>query len=183
MKSSNFLVTMADIQLIPATRDHYPLIQNMARFYVYDMARHCGRNDADWALPQNGLYECFDLKHYFEDPTRRAYLVTVNTEHAGFVLLNQVTHNPEANWNMGEFFILSRFQGQGVGQQIAAQIFSEHPGLWEVSVIPENTPALFFWQKTIARFTDGQYSEKMEKVTFDTNNPQRIIFSFETRKT
>lgn len=50
--------------LVEATLKDYPLIQNMARFYVYDLSRDCGFISKDWALSTDGLYECFDLKHY-----------------------------------------------------------------------------------------------------------------------
>ena len=42
------------------------------------------------------------------------------------------------DWNMGEFFVLAKFQGQGVGSQVAKQIVKEHPGKWSVAVMPEN---------------------------------------------
>jgi len=31
-------------------------------------------------------------------------------------------------------------------------------GLWEITVIPENTTALAFWRKSVSDFTNGQYS-------------------------
>ena len=40
--------------LIPALQIHRQIIQNMARFYVYDMSRHCGE-ERGWELPENGL--------------------------------------------------------------------------------------------------------------------------------
>lgn len=45
-----------------ATLDDYPTIQNIARFYVYELSRDCGFISDDWALPSDGLYESFDLK-------------------------------------------------------------------------------------------------------------------------
>ncbi|HXF90771.1 MAG TPA: hypothetical protein VNJ29_02445 [Candidatus Nitrosotenuis sp.] len=50
------------IQLIHATLDDYPTIQNMARFYVYDLSRECGFISEDWSLPSDGLYEVLILK-------------------------------------------------------------------------------------------------------------------------
>lgn len=171
---------MDNIQLTPATLSDYPLIQNMARFYLYDLSRYCGQNSEDWALPQDGLYESFDFKNYFEDPDRKAFLIRADHEVAGFALLNQATTNPNATWNIGEFFILARFQRHKIGQKIAHQLFRDHPALWEISVIPENTPAISFWGKVISSFTNGCYSEKIKEVSFDEVQPQRVIFSFNT---
>jgi predicted acetyltransferase/GNAT superfamily N-acetyltransferase len=170
---------IADLKILQATLKDYPVIQNMARFYVYDLSRECGFISEDWACPSDGLYECFDFKCYFEDPSRRAYLITVGHELAGFVLLNQEGTSPATNWNVGEFFILAKFQGKGVAQQVAHQIWSTHPGLWEVSVIPENVNALNFWRNAVSKFSHGDYLEKICRVTYDAHQPNRYILSFQ----
>src|SRR5690242_595087 len=97
------------ITLAEATLAEYPLIQNMARFYVYDLSRECGLTSQDWAIPANGLYESFDFKRYIEDTERKAFLVKVGVEWAGFVLVNKACTSQDSQWNMGEFFILARF--------------------------------------------------------------------------
>lgn len=168
---------LAQIQLI--TLDDHITLQNMARFYVYDMSRTCGLADDTWAIPSNGLYESFDFKDYIVDPSRQAYFVKVKSELAGFVLINKVTWDNESDWNMGEFFILARFQGQGIGQDIVKDIFTTHPGKWEITVIPENRPAYHFWLKVINKHIGDAYTQKSIAVEFDRVQPKRILFSFE----
>lgn len=168
------------LTLIKASLKDYPIIQNMARFYVYDLSRSCGFVSDDWSCPADGLYECNDLKSYFDDPTRIAYLIKIGEELAGFVLLNKVGTEPSIDWNMGEFFILAKFQTRGFGKLIAYEIWKLHPGQWEVSVIPENIPALSFWRKTIATFTETHYNEEIKTVDYDTQQKNRYIFSFNT---
>jgi predicted acetyltransferase len=102
-------------QLISATLADYPTVQNMARFYVYEMSRECGLQSIDWACPSDGLYESFDFKYYFTEPNREAYLVKVNEEIAGFVLIYQTDRHSNIQWHIGEFFILARFQQRGIG--------------------------------------------------------------------
>lgn len=169
------------ISIIKATMDDYQRIQNMARFYVYDLSRECGSISSDWAMPEDGLYESFDFKNYFIDPSRKAYLVKVYDEIAGFVLLNQATEDPANNWNMGEFFIIAKFQGQGIASCVAQKIWDMHPGAWEVSVIPENKSAFKFWAKTISEFTCGAFNKQIKEVTYDEHCPRRIIFEFDTQ--
>jgi predicted acetyltransferase len=168
------------ISIIEATMDDYPMIQNMARFYVYDISRSCGSISSDWALPKDGLYECFDFKNYFEEPSRKAYVVKVYDEIAGFVLLDQVTQDPPNTWNLGEFFIIAKFQAEGIGSRVAHEIWRMHPGTWEVSVIPENKPAFAFWEKTISAFTHGSFHRSIKEVTYDKQQPKRIVFAFST---
>lgn len=168
------------IQLIPATLADYPVIQNMAQFYTYDLSGECGWLSQDWALSSDGLYACFDLKNYFEDPSRRAYLIRVNNELAGFVLLNQITIDVRTNWNMGEFFILAKFQGKGVGNYVARALFDKHPGIWEVAMFPENHTALSFWRKTIANYMQGQYQCETKHIRPGQTQPYRVVFTFDT---
>jgi predicted acetyltransferase len=124
------------------------------------------------------MYDSFDPSSYFSDPTRKAYLVRVYDEIAGFVLLNQATENSENTWNMGEFFIIAKFQGQGVARHVAEIIWSIHPGKWEVSVIPTNKPALKFWETVISQCSSGVYNKHVKQVSYDEHCPRRILFEF-----
>ncbi|MBN8827165.1 MAG: GNAT family N-acetyltransferase [Sphingobacteriia bacterium] len=162
--------------LIPANLDSYELIQNMARFYVYDISRYCGFLPG-WELPTNGLYECFDLKNYLTDSDRYAFIIKINNEKAGFILLNKIGSTSEVDWNIGEFFILAKFQGLGIGKKIAFEIFNKFKGKWEVAVIPENKPALQFWRKIIFDYTNNNFSESRKTVEYPIPHPM-LIFSF-----
>ena len=141
------MVNANTIEILAATAADYPLIQNMARFYVYDLSRECGFISSEWTIPADGLYESFDFKHYMTDLNRCAYLVKVDDEIAGFVLLHQSATLSETKWHLGEFFILAKFQGKGIGRHVACQIWEIFGGAWEVSVIPENKPAYSFLEK------------------------------------
>ena len=173
---------MYELKIIPTIMSDYPVIQNMARFYVYDLSRYCGFISDDWQIPADGLYESFDFKEYFESVDREAFMLKVGNELAGFVLLNKSGVDPKTNWNMGEFFVLAKFQGKGLGGRAAAQMFQDHPGLWEVSVIPENQAALLFWRKTIREYTSHHYREEIKIIDYDQHQKKRIIFTFESKK-
>lgn len=167
-----------DITIALATLSDYPMIQNMARFYVYDLSRECGFISSDWAIPADGLYESFDFKDYFQDLDKQAFLIKVNEEIAGFALLNENGIIPDTEWNMGEFFILAKFQGKGIGAYVAQRIWNEHPGNWEVSVIPENKNAANFWRRIIQSYSKSTFYESIQTVDYDIDQPQRIVFTF-----
>lgn len=177
---SNF--SLKNITLIPATLADYPTIQNMARFYVYDRTAYMG-----WECPENGLFECIDFKHYLENPVEKAFLIKVANEIAGFVFLDKMTLLEPVNWNMGEFFVLAKFQGKGVASAVARQIFKKHPGKWSVAVMPENIRAVKFWRKMIAEVSQGDYTEifKTADELKSVENPDPYamnIFRFDTKK-
>jgi predicted acetyltransferase len=162
------------MELVPATRVDYPIIQNMGRFYEYEMSRYCGW---PWEGEDSGypsLCLVANFKKYFEEENRYPFLIKVDNELAGFVLINKVGTTKDIDWNMGEFFILAKFQGKGVGKAAAREAFAKFSGAWEVLVIPENTKALEFWRKAIPY----NFAEKIVDVDFDKYQPQRITLSF-----
>lgn len=146
-------------ELIPATIADYPVIQNMARFYVYEMSRYCGQAFEGWEFPSDGLYECSDFKKYFEKKNNHAFFIKIHEELAGFVLIDQLEIFPEVNWNMGQFFIVAKFQQSRIGANIAKQLFNRFPGEWSVGAIPQNTRAVAFWRKVISEYTQNNFHE------------------------
>lgn len=167
-------------KLIPASIDDYSTIQNMARFYVYDMSRYCG-NLLGWECPPNGLYECFDLKHHFEEKDNHPFFIKMGDELAGFVIINNQGTSDEVDWNMAQFFVLAKFQNRGVGSKVAHTLFLQFQGVWEVSAIPDNKSAEAFWEKTIlAHVGEGQCVSKAHKTIKEPEPHPMIVWRFET---
>jgi len=162
------------ITLCKATKDDKNTIQNLGRFYVYDMSRHCGYLPG-WETPPDGLFECVDLSSYCEDPGKHAFLVKVDKELAGFVLINKTGTTPDVDWNIGEFFIVSKFQGSGVGSYVAKQIFNQFPGIWETSQIPENTAAIDFWLKVVSEYSRGEFENNLKTILKPTPHPMIVL--------
>ncbi len=166
--------------VIAATIAHYPVIQNLARFYVYDRSGYMG-----WGCDETGMFECIDFKHYFESPDKKSYLIKVDEELAGFVLLDKVQLLDPIDWNMGEFFVIAKFQGKGIAQQVMADIFSLHPGKWSIAVMPENIKAVHFWKKVIMGVVGTEFTEVFKTAealkTMDNSDTHDMdIFSFDT---
>ena len=162
------------ITLSKATQEDKTTIQNLGRFYVYEMSRYCGFLPS-WEVPSNGLFACIDLSSYCEKPDRHAFLVKVDEELAGFVLINKVGSTPDVDWNIGEFFIVSKFQGKGVGCYAAEQVFNQFPGVWETSQIPENTAAIEFWNRVVSRYSHGQFEKTLKTVPEPKPHPMIIL--------
>jgi predicted acetyltransferase len=163
-----------EIQIIPATISDYPIVQNLARFYVYDRSGFMG-----WGCEEDGNFECIDFKHYFTQPDHKSFIIKVNDELAGFVLLDkkQIT-DQKVDWNMGEFFIIAKFQGAGVAAKAVRQIFAEHKGQWSVAVMLENVKALKFWHRIISQITNGHFSE-IKKLAQNEDEYAMIVCYFE----
>lgn len=160
---------MSHIHFEKATLADYPLLQNMVVFYEYEMSPYCDFSP-DW------------LKSYFEETDRHAFIIKVGQENAGFTLINKVGTTPDIDWNVGEFFILAKFQGHSIGQQSALQVLDQFSGIWEITVIPENKGALSFWRKVLTRYTGSHFAEEIKMVDYDLYNPKRIIFRFNSEE-
>jgi len=168
------------ITLSKATQEDKNTIQNLGRFYVYEMSRYCGFLPT-WETPPNGLFECIDLSSYCEKPDRHAFLIKVDEELAGFVLINKVGSTPDVDWNIGEFFVVSKFQGKGVGRHVAEQVFNQFPGVWETSQIPENKAAIEFWDRVVSRYSNGQF-EKTLKIVPEPKPHPMVILKFTSQR-
>ena len=82
---------------------------------------------------------------------------------------------------MGEFFVVGKFQGKGIGKKIAFELFHRFPGFWEVMQMPPNLPAITFWKKVIAEYTHNQFKETI--ITSEEPEPhENILLSFKIHR-
>lgn len=160
--------------LVPAKPEDQKIIQNMAQFYVYDI--NCANGPrCHWPLEQDGRYFAMQsLPSYWQDPDKLAFLVKMNDELAGFILMQQKPH-----LMLNEFFILRPFQQQGLGKQTAFELFNRFPGTWELMVMCENLSAYHFWKHILSEYTGNQFSEVKKMIPFK-GNEYRFVFTFES---
>ena len=86
-------------------------------------------------------------------------MITVDGRIAGFVLLQELFEDGKPLFDIGEFFIAGKFQRKGVGRQITHELFKRFRGNWRIRQIPENTPAVNFWRKTIGEYSHENFKE------------------------
>ncbi len=167
------------IKLVHASQKDYPIIQNMGRFYVYDMSEYLGA-EAGWEMPEDGLYECMDFKKYWQTDSAFPSLIRYKNELAGFVIVDKKGSDEQVDYNMAQFFISRKFKGNHLGQLVAHHCFAEFQGIWEVMVMPENQGAYQFWKSVIAHYAAGRYTEYKKYVKHFGN--EKNIFRFNSAK-
>ena len=170
------------VELTVATDEDLPVVLNLIRYFVYDMSKLTG-----WDCTPQGSYNgCNDSREYWqsnhpdteveyrwsENCKGHPFMITVNGKIAGFVLLQEISDEGKPLYDVGEFFVLGKFQRLGVGRQSAHKLFKKFPGSWRLRQIPENTPAVNFWRKVIGEFTNGNFNESL--------NDDTITQTFET---
>lgn len=175
----NNKVDFNQIKLIPASLKEHPIIQNMGRFYVYDMSEFMGKEEG-WEIPEDGLYECIDFKKYWEDKNSFPFIVKYKNEIAGFVIVDKKGSSAEIDFNMAQFFVLRKFKNKGLGRYIAHECFKKFAGVWEVMVIPGNEGAYRFWRSTIKNYTNNNFTEYTRDIAH-FNNSRKNIFKFDSK--
>ena len=172
-------IDYSKIQLIPASLKDHPVIQNMGRFYVYDMGEYMG-SEKEWQIPEDGLYECIDFKKYWKTDDAFPFLIRYENELAGFVIVDKKGSDSAIDFNMAQFFILRKFKNKGFGRSVAYQCFDKFRGTWEVMVIPGNEGAYRFWRSIIKNYTDTNFIEYTREISH-FNNSIKNIFKFDSR--
>lgn len=166
------------VRLTVAIPAQEPMLQNLMQLYTHDFSEFwAGTERGD--LDPDGRFEAYPLSEYWSRPNWSALFIWRNQILAGFSLVNDNTHSGlAANRNVGEFFILRKHRGQGVGQIAAQHIFALHPGSWEVAVARRNVQAWEFWRNTIQNAGRAADVEELDVHSAQWNGP---IFRFEWR--
>ena len=169
-------INLNDIHIIPATLDQLAIIQNLGRFYVYDMSEYMG-----WDIPVDGLYECIDFRKYWQTREAFPFLIRYRDELVGFAIVDKKGSNHTIEFNMAQFFILRKFKNKGIGAYVAKHCFTQFQGVWEVMVMPGNEGAYRFWRSIITKYTKHQFTEYTAAVAhFD--NSLKNIFKFNSKQ-
>ena len=154
-------------EICPPSRDDLPVVQNLARFYVYDMSEHAGFDFRDDGLFVAGA----SLLNYWGIAPETAqdqwpahwkgfaHLVRAGGHPAGFALVRRIG---DGLYDMGEFFVARKYRRKGAGAYVAKAMFERYRGRWEVREMPTNTGAQAFWRQIIGDFTGGAYEESRE---------------------
>ena len=132
------------------------VIQNMDQFYIYEFSRIMPDR---YALGSDGLFHDDDYDRYWQEPNCFPYLVYAEKELAGFALVQ----NKGTGCNLDQFFVASKFQGSGVAQQAAFQIFDAHTGPWTVQSFLGNEKSERFWKRIIGVCSNNHFEVTLQE--------------------
>ncbi len=154
------------------SRPERELIRRMMELYLHDFSEFEGSD-----LNEHGVFGYGDLDYFWFEATHAAYIVRVDQQLGGFVLIDNEVVIEDNERSLTEFFVLRKYRRKGVGRAVAQRVFDELPGKWEVRVIAANTPAQGFWRRVISDYTGGRFDER-EFTNDDWTGP---VFWFENR--
>jgi predicted acetyltransferase len=149
------------LELVTAAKDDEPLLARLLELYAHDLSDVAGLRIGD-----DGRYGYEALPRYWTGVGRHPYLLRVEGELAGFVLVqqgSQLTGAPGV-WDMAEFFVLRRHRRHGAGVRAAHAVWSKHAGHWEVRIMERNTAALAFWQRAVDAYVGAHVEAEFTQV-------------------
>jgi predicted acetyltransferase len=151
---------MADVILEPVGAERAETLANLFQLYVHDFAEFWPERRVD--LGEDGRFPLYPpLPRYWTEPDRQSFLIRVDGQIAGFVLLDREGHSGQpVDWNMGEFFVARHYRREGVGRAAALAAFRGRPGRWELAVARRNLPAQAFWRQVAAEAAAGEVDER-----------------------
>lgn len=146
-----------EIRLEVATKVQRSLIENLFTYYVYDMSEFMA-----WNPDEMGQYSFNStiLDAYWQQGDHTPYLIMVDGNVAGFALVRRYPTAAHV-WDMGQFFVLRKYKGQGVGKCVLEKIVKAHPGQWQIRVLKENMGAQLFWQSAVRALVSEAYQQSL----------------------
>jgi predicted acetyltransferase len=145
----NVVLREAGVEAVPALR-------RLMQLYLYDLGSLDG-----WRIGADGLYgDAERIERFWTEPGRRAFLLEVEGEIAGFALIrDEAELAGPGTHEVSEFFVLRKFRRRGVGERAATVLFDMAPGPWELTQLASNVPAQEFWRRVIARYPGDGFRE------------------------
>jgi predicted acetyltransferase len=139
---------------------HEVVMRNLLELYCHDMA--------EWFLfdaNEVGLYSYASEKVWANDID--VFLAYAGAVPVGFALVASAAafvRDPDAK-DMEEFFVVRRHRRSGLGQALATHVWDLYPGRWLIRVYQGNLPAVPFWRGIITRYTHGNFTEEVRRVS------------------
>jgi predicted acetyltransferase len=143
-----------EYEIIKAGEEHEEALRNLLQFYIYDFSEFI-----DAHVEEDGRFRDYPLSDYWTEEDHFPYVIRLDGRYAGFVLVAEDSESLSIN----EFFILKKYRREGLGKQVAKDIFDLHKGRWEVFQIEKNKPAQNFWRSVIKEYTGGDFTEREDE--------------------
>jgi predicted acetyltransferase len=143
------------------------VLRNMLQLYIHDLSEFGG-----FDLDAHGLYGYRYLDFYWVEDGRYPFLVRVDDQLAGFVLIRTEYVASDLRYGVAEFFIMRKYRRHGIGTTVMRHVVEQFPGQWSLAVDLRNTAGLPFWHKVVGAITDGRCTER------PGDSAHRIVLEF-----
>jgi len=153
-------MAMPRVELERAGPERRAALDALFQLYTHDFSEQWAGSDRG-ELEESGRFPNYPyLDLYWTEPAREPFLIRVDGQLAGFVLLNDHSHSGlPLDHAVAEFFVVRKHRRGGVGRAAALAAIGARPGQWELAVARRNPGALVFWRGVAADVAAGPIDE------------------------
>lgn len=166
---------MVTVELKQVTADEKEILRNLLEKYSYEFSQWDKRD-----VNQLGLFGYPYLDYYWIEDKRWAYFIMADGKLAGFVMVvdKPEVDDRETDYQIAEFFVLYKYRRLGVGKQAFFKVLDMHRGRWQLKRHPANTASVYFWDRVIDEYTNGQYElvKAYPGTEYDDGTPGDVFF-------
>ncbi len=161
-------------ELVPVRAEEKEILRNLLEKYEYEFSQYdnCDVN----AL---GLYGYSYLDCYWTEKNRWAFFFKADGKLAGFAMVNNYPESGEkTDYGMAEFFVMHKYRRCGLGKWAAFQLFDKFPGTWYFKRHPGNIPSVYFWDRVVAEYTNGNFrlDRGRKDLSYEDGTPADAFF-------
>lgn len=130
------------------------ILSNLLEKYEYEFSQYDNQD-----VNKLGLYGYQYLDYYWTEKNRWAYFIIVDEKLAGFVMVIDLPEvdDRDTDFQIAEFFVMYKYRRTGVGKQAFFKVLDLHKGKWQLKRHPKNLSSVYFWNKVINEYTNGNY--------------------------
>ncbi len=161
------------MEIIEASSDEEPVLRRLMELYLYDFSDFVSMD-----LNQEGLFGFGEYMDSMYRPPFRNFLALVKGKIVGFAMVCDRSYLTEDDGvhDIAQFFVLRKYRRQGIGEDLAQDMFERFPGRWEVRVMAENSAGAEFWRNVVKGYTRGRFEER----AVDNERQRGPVFFFES---
>jgi predicted acetyltransferase len=159
------------VEVVPAAAEQEPILANLLELYAHDFSEF-----HDLEIREDGRFGYKFLPLYWSDPDRYPFLVKVDGNLAGLILVMRgpAVFGNHVVWDMAEFFVLRGYRRRGIGTLMAHEIWRRFLGAWEVRVMQSNVAANHFWAHAVSTFA----GEKVDPIYTEKGSERWALYRF-----
>jgi predicted acetyltransferase len=149
------------LQISRASPGEYPILRNLYPLYLHDLSEF---GDA-YALDSQGVWQPDYLPSWLSESEQvHPLLFRLDGLPVGFAFVAQAPFpymTQGRDYQLSEFFILRSQRRHGLGHRAALDVFNRFRGIWEVSQLRANAPAIAFWNRVLSEYTRGRFQQTL----------------------
>lgn len=136
------------IQLLPTSAEHLPLLANLYQFYAYE--------SSDWEqedVETDGRFYIHQphLQLYWQEPGWSAQLILADGFIAGFLLIERSDLPGIDAPEFADLFILKKYRRHGIGRALVQQVMGDGSP-WLLRFYRQDELACAFWQQLLSEW-------------------------------